>query len=450
MKLICGFRLAILSHAVALTIASLGDYGLRGELSFGDNEGKRVAMWQGSRRLRGEWMVLVAGKNGAAIPRLAGAIGVRNDSAENGGHEAWYSRILPHHPEWLRNTVLVVVVSTGLGLFLATADFFHGGGDSAGFFNKLLSAWVWAPLVPLVLAIDRRLPLSEKQFHLRLGIHVILSLPWAMVHTALLAVAELPFKSIYWNPLLTSQYTYYYIATDWFSYWTIFALVFALRYYRRYTTSQLEFERLRNRFLQVHLDYLRMQLEPHFISNALNAIASTTETDPPLARRIIADLGVLLRLSHEYKDRQLVPLKEELSILEHYIAIQRVRFGDCIEIEINIAPEAEYVLVPCLLLQPLVENAIRHGLRGKQTGGTIIITADRIGDIVEIRIDDNGAGLPPGWKLETSPGQGLTITRERLAALFPDGNARIAIDTRPSGGTEVLVGIPIQSGGENR
>src|SRR5437773_9224717 len=123
-----------------------------------------------------------------------------------------------------------------------------------------------------------------------------------------------------------------------------------------------------------------MQLEPHFLSNALNAVSSTTETNPPLARRIIADLGVLLRISHEYRDRQLIPLKEEMAILEHYLAIQRVRFGDRIKIDIHVAPGLEQALVPCLLLQPLAENAIRHGLMGAESGGTISIAAMHAGD----------------------------------------------------------------------
>jgi LytS/YehU family sensor histidine kinase len=171
--------------------------------------------------------------------------------------------------------------------------------------------------------------------------------------------------------------------------------------------------------------------------------------NPPRARKLIEDLGVLLRLSHEYKDRQLIPLAEEIALLDHYLAIQRVRFRERLRIDIRIAPEVKFALVPCLLIQPLVENAIRHGLEKTPSGGTISISADRVGGSVEIRLADDGAGLPAGWRLETSSGQGLTITRERLAALYPQGASRITIRPRQGGGTEVLVSLPIQATVQN-
>lgn len=383
----------------------------------------------------------------AHVRRIEGGGHVGMDRERWKDRMNWYSATVGRYPEWVQNTILVVLLSTAFGLFTGIADFVHGSGDIAGLLNKFLSAWIWAPMVPLILVIDRRLPLTEKQFPLRLMVHFVLSVPWAAAHTAVLAIAELPFKIIPFSPLLQPQYAYYYFLGDWFSYWAIFALVFAIRYYRRYNQGQLEFERLNNRFLQIHLDYLRMQLEPHFLSNALNAIASTTETDPPLARRIIADLGALLRLSHEYKDRQLIPLNEEIAVLQHYLSIQRVRFGERIRIEIDIAPNVENAYVPCLLLQPLAENAIRHGLMGTSAGGTITISGKRCGDTVEIELADDGAGLPPGWKIENSVGQGLAITRERLAALFPHQAARFTMEPREGGGTVARVVIPMLSSG---
>ena len=132
-----------------------------------------------------------------------------------------------------------------------------------------------------------------------------------------------------------------------------------------------------------------------------------------------------------------------MSILEHYLAIQRVRFGERIKIDIDVAPGVENALVPCLLLQPLVENSIRHGIMEEDTGETISITASRAGDEVRIQLTDDGAGLPPDWRLETSSGQGLSITRARLDALYPNDKARLTIGTGPERGTVVLITIPI-------
>ncbi len=118
-----------------------------------------------------------------------------------------------------------------------------------------------------------------------------------------------------------------------------------------------------------------MQLDPHFLFNALNTISSQVERDPRLARSMIEHLGDLLRLSLESRDREEIPLAEELAFLDHYLAIQRIRFGDKLKIEIRIDPEVLYAPVPCLFIQPLVENAIRHGISRRASGGTVIVSA---------------------------------------------------------------------------
>ena len=190
-------------------------------------------------------------------------------------------------------------------------------------------------------------------------------------------------------------------------YWTIFGASQAFKYYRRYLSTELQVERLERRFLEARLNTLRMQLEPHFLFNALNTISSEVGQDTKLAREMIEDLGALLRLSLEFKDRQVIPLVEEMAFLEHYLTIQKVRFGDRLKIEIRIAPEVKYASVPCLLIQPLAENAIRHGLSGRLSGGSLIISAERVDDRMEIHVLDDGVGLPPGWQIETSAGLGL-------------------------------------------
>ena len=162
-----------------------------------------------------------------------------------------------------------------------------------------------------------------------------------------------------------------------------------------------------------------MQLDPHFLFNALNTISSQVERDPRLARTMIEHLGDLLRLSLDARDRQEIPLAEELAFLDHYIAIQKIRFAENLRIEIQIAPEVKYALVPCLIVQPLVENAIRHGISQRASCGTVTVTAERDRNQVKIRVLDDGVGLPPGWALEESSGTGLSVTRERILGLHP-------------------------------
>ena len=136
--------------------------------------------------------------------------------------------------------------------------------------------------------------------------------------------------------------------------------------------------RLERQFTEARLNALRMQLDPHFLFNALNTISSQMERDPRLARNMIERLGDLLRLSLASRDREEIPLAEELAFLDHYLAIQRIRFGAKLKIDVRIDPDVMYSPVPCLFIQPLVENAIRHGISRRASGGTVVVSAERV------------------------------------------------------------------------
>ncbi len=344
---------------------------------------------------------------------------------------------------WIRKTLLWALAWTAIAVILAVPALLNRGGwgELAG---KLADMWLWGLLTPLILATDRRLPFSDKQFGLRIAAHVPLSLLFSLVHIFATAVLVLPVKAITWNPLLSLEFLPSWFLGSWVMYWTIFGASQAFKYYGRYVTTELKMERLERSFLEARLNTLRMQLDPHFLFNALNTISSQVTRQPKLAREMIEDLGALLRLSLEFKDRQEIPLAEELNLLEHYLAIQRVRFGSRLKIEINIASEVKYASVPCLLIQPLAENAIKHGLSGRLSGGTISISAIRADSNVEIRVIDDGVGLPQGWQIETSAGLGLTVTQERLAGLYPEGEGRIAVRRRKGPGTEVEISLPLR------
>jgi two-component system, LytTR family, sensor kinase len=224
----------------------------------------------------------------------------------------------------------------------------------------------------------------------------------------------------------------------------------AYQYYTRYVNSELRLERLEHSFSEARLNALRMQLDPHFLFNALNTISSNVERDPKLTRRMIEHLGDLLRMSLESKDRQEVPLAEELAFLEHYLEIQKIRFGDQLRVVIDVAPEVKYAAVPSMFIQPLVENAIRHGISRRASGGTIVVRAKPLADRLEIRVIDDGVGLPLGWKIEEAEGLGLSITRQRIAGLHPNGASRFVVRNRKEGGTEVDVSLPLRLVGDDK
>src|SRR5581483_2081455 len=163
---------------------------------------------------------------------------------------------------------------------------------------------------------------------------------------------------------------------SWIVYWVICGVHLTFRYYRHYLATELRLERMERSFSEARLNALRMQLDPHFLFNALNTISSQVERDPRLARTMIEHLGDLFRLSLETRDRQEIPLAEELAFLDHYVAIQKIRFADSLRIEMHVAPGVKYALVPSLIVQPLVENAIRHGISRRASGGTVTVFAE--------------------------------------------------------------------------
>jgi two-component system, LytTR family, sensor kinase len=347
---------------------------------------------------------------------------------------------------------LAALAWTILGCVFALPDLSSGTDRRHDLLLSLTLWWAWGMVTPLILWADRQIPVSRKQLARRVLAHFLPSLLVTCVYVYLLGALRAAFGIVEWNGLhrigflvdaLGGMFLW-----NWLVYWLILGAWQAYRYYDHYLAGELRLERLEKSFSEARLNSLRMQLEPHFLFNALNTISSQVERDPKLARRMIEHLGDLLRLSLESKDRQEVPLVEEMAFLEHYLAIQKIRFGDHLRIETQIAPEVKYASVPCLFIQPLVENAIRHGISRRASGGTVIVSAHRRGDRLDIRVLDDGVGLPMGWTLENSGGVGLSVTRQRVAGLYPEGETCFAVNRRASGGTEVEISLPLRWAGK--
>ena len=326
------------------------------------------------------------------------------------------------------------------------------GNGSRALLGSLAQWWSWGLVTPLIFWTDARLPFKENQ----LGMRILAHLPASVALTILYLYVFIAMRAFLgldaWSRLAHTSFlpTAFRqgLLWSWVVYWVIFGVQQTFRYYEHYLASQLRLERMERSFSQARLNALRMQLDPHFLFNALNTISSQVERDPRLARTMIEHLGDLLRLSLDARDRQEIPLAEELAFLDHYVAIQKIRFAETLRIEIQVTPEVKYALVPCLIVQPLVENAIRHGISRRASGGTVTVIAQRGPNQVEIRVADDGVGLPPGWTLETSSGMGLSVTRERIVGLHPDGNSRFSVRPRTGGGTEVEISLPLRFAGE--
>ena len=359
--------------------------------------------------------------------------------------------------QWMKTRpghgALAALAWTILGCVFALPDLSRGTDQRYALLLSLTLWWSWGLLTPLILWVDRQIPVSIKQLARRVLAHFLPSLLVTSVYVYLLGVLRAAFGIAEWNGLPSIR-----VLVDslrglflwnWLIYWLILGAWQAYRYYHHYIDGELRLERLEKNSSEARLNALRMQLDPHFLFNALNTISSQVERDPKLARGMIEHLGDLLRLSLESKDRQEVPLAEEMAFLEHYLAIQKIRFGDHLRIETQIAPEVTYASVPCFFVQPLVENAIRHGISRRASGGTVIVSAHRDGNRLDIRVLDDGVGLPAGWTLENSGGVGLSVTRQRVAGLYPDGETCFAVNRRAGGGTEVEISLPLRWAGKD-
>ncbi len=216
-------------------------------------------------------------------------------------------------------------------------------------------------------------------------------------------------------------------------------IIYARVFYRQAVERARQVERIRAELAQAELRALRAQINPHFLFNTLNAIASLIAEDPEAAEDVVTRLADVFRYALTSSDREHVRLAEELAFLRSYLEIERVRLGERLRIVETIEPGVEAALVPGLLLQPLVENAVRYAVAARVEGGTIRLEARRVADTLELLVADDG----PGFAQDTAPsghGVGLESVRERLRLAGPDH--RLTLDTAPGRGARLLVTLP--------
>jgi two-component system LytT family sensor kinase len=200
---------------------------------------------------------------------------------------------------------------------------------------------------------------------------------------------------------------------------------------------------LQEQVSRAQLQMLRMQLQPHFLFNTLNSISALVDDDVRAGQRMIGRLSDFLRLTLSRAGQSDVALHDEIQLVRTYLELERTRFADRLSFEIDVEPEAEQATVPSLVLQPLVENAIKHGIQPSLNGGTVTIRAGREGDWLVIDVLDDGVGLPTGFDVNAHSGIGVANTRERLRHRFGE-RQRFSIDRGTPTGTRVTIHVPWQ------
>jgi LytS/YehU family sensor histidine kinase len=225
----------------------------------------------------------------------------------------------------------------------------------------------------------------------------------------------------------------------------VIGICYALDYYRKYREREVLATRLEAQLAQAQLESLRMQLHPHFLFNTLNNIVGLVRDNKnQTAVNMLVGLSDLLRHTLEHSSKQEIQLRQEINFIKLYLSIQQMRFSDRLRIQYDIHPGTTQALVPNLILQPLTENALRHGIASSRESGVVGISSSLENGNLRLSVYDDGAGLPADWQLKGSAGIGLANTAARLQQLYDD-DYQFDIRNRPAGGVEVVIVIPLRA-----
>jgi two-component system, LytTR family, sensor kinase len=323
-----------------------------------------------------------------------------------------------------------------------------------------LPYWLlWAALTPLIVWLTARFPLARGRRLRQLSLHVAACLALTLAHRAsyLLTCWLLKVAVFRQRQTFVSAFDYFFffnLSTGFTCYALILMASFAF-FYSSYQRKSLTISRLEAELAQLHeqstrerLQALQMRLQPHFLFNTLQSISALLDEDVEAADEMIARLGDFLQLTLESSSALVVTLEEELKFLDRYVRIESVRLKDRLDVRWEIGPETLAARVPNLILQPLVENAIRHGIAARPAPGRVEIRATRADGLLRLQVTDDGPGL--GGDTPANParqgGHGVALTRERLESLYAT-RQRLTLAAAPGGGLAVTLEIPFDTAG---
>lgn len=305
---------------------------------------------------------------------------------------------------------------------------------------------LWLLLVPVVVWWSDRYPIEGSAAPVRAFLHVAGS---ALASATTLALVDLSDRLVGWSRLLGApnslvselRYTVIHLPLGMAVYWVTLGARHALRYQGKYRETAAHSAQLQAQLVEARLETLRSQLQPHFLFNTLNSIAVLMRRDPTEAERMLHRLSELLRATLDDRHGDEIDLQSEIDFVRHYAEIEGIRFHDRLSVEFDIDAASLDALVPPMLLQPLVENAIRHGIAPKAAGGTLRIATSKANDRLTLEVQDNGTGFREG--AENGRGIGLGNIRRRLETQYP-GAHQLSIASCPGEGTTVRITLPFR------
>ncbi|MBI4912819.1 MAG: histidine kinase [Acidobacteria bacterium] len=297
--------------------------------------------------------------------------------------------------------------------------------------------------------VAKKFPLYRDPPGWHWGIHLLSS----VIIVSIIRISISMIAILFWSskgPLLPKflHHAAFYFAFEYLVYyWGLVGIHAGIQIFKRYQEEDLQVSILESKLAQAQLEALKVQLNPHFLFNSLNTLAALILSDPVRAERMLLKFSQFFRISLAQRTDENIRLEKELDIVQNYLEIERIRFGNKLEVIFDVPSYLHDILVPAFLLQPLIENAIKHGFSAGKDGGTIQVRAWEEDHVLVLEVLDDGMGRHAGLRHTHGTGTGLQNMRMRLEALY--GHAQSTMLVFPEGGgTVARITLPIQRDGD--
>ncbi len=349
---------------------------------------------------------------------------------------------------------ILSTLGLSIGIFFLVTVFYAGEsyfyyvvqGKSINFIEKIrYDIWGWMPwafFVPVIIWLGRKFPIEKYKWYIILPFHIMSNLFFILLQALITySYIEVICRGLSWNNKTLGTYIFGSFLLMVATYWVIIGICYLADYYKKNREHELKVSQMQTQLAQAQLTVLKSQLQPHFLFNTLHTINGLMFDDVYSANKMIAQLSDLLRFSLDKTNQQEIRFRDELEFIETYLNIQKTRFKDRLVVNMDIKPETLDATVPSMLLQPMVENALNHGIAPYKKTGIIRISAFTENENLVMEVHDNGNGLKSKSELEIFSGVGISNTIERLKQLYPQKH-EFSLNDSPDGGLGVNIKIP--------
>ena len=316
------------------------------------------------------------------------------------------------------------------------------------FIIQIISWISWALIAPFVIALVRRLQRVRRSWKIQIPIHMAAAIFFVTLHSLIAEAVRVWLLPFFFTPRESHPLENIFEIRSFGMHFPVYGIILAgaigFEYYRKYVDRDVKASRLEAQLAQAQLQALKAQIHPHFLFNTLHGISALIPVDPEGAELMLGRLSDLLRLTLKSSARREIPVREEIEALGLYLDIMETRHKGRLSFSIEIDPGTEGALVPNFILQPLAENAVRHGIAPRAEGGSVNVRIRRAGDVLLIEVEDDGPGFRDDLRTTLEKGMGLKNTFERLALIYGE-KGRLRLENASQGGARAVIEIPFRT-----